>query len=135
GRGRHTHNTFLPPTEETTTYIISPWLHLSIAYGCIIKRPVGQRGYIAPGASADSTPTPRCEATKSISVQPTAQGDGGPADCDQCSRLALVHKLPVGSTSYADTLVRSLHRYRLFHLFASSAPAPAQPTQRSAHLD
>ena len=46
----------------------------------IVYRPFGQRGLLAPGASAYSPPTPRCEAPKSIPEQPPAQGKWGSGD-------------------------------------------------------
>ena len=53
---------------------------LSIVCDAIILRPFGQRGFIAPGASAYSQPTPRCEAPKSMPEQPPAQGKRGSGD-------------------------------------------------------
>ena len=51
-----------------------------LARGTVIYRPVGQSGLFAPGASAYSPPTPRCEAPKSIPEQPPAQGKWGSGD-------------------------------------------------------
>ena len=51
-----------------------------LACGAVIGRPFGQSGLFASGASAYSTPPPRCEATKSIPEQPAAQGKWGSED-------------------------------------------------------
>ena len=51
-RGLHTQATFLPPIEVAADFITSPRHFQVIACGTSIERPVGQRGFIAPGASS-----------------------------------------------------------------------------------
>ena len=116
GRGRHTHNTFLPPTEETTAYIISPRLHLLYISDAIIQRPLGREdnSLRARRLTLRLRHDARLQSQYPCSLRRRARE--GRQIAANAHGFRLSTNCLSASLRYADTLIRSLHRYRLLNL-------------------